>query len=357
MNSKILNSIYYGQLKPWLITFDSDRELKETIRTVSKMPFASISDYENRLKFLLQKLPSLQQSFNSLQLQILQPLNYATSLPEPSTLPQHFYKAIIEAEKIRYYNETLANPFIKDNALDVPYQIGEKSLKSIAILANELNNELVQKDIDITNLTHFTLLYLRNSLIELYFSIQEQFKEHLSDIYENIDDFYLYKMDDDTDKIVLKQITITNQNKPSIYLKTTPEKTKLSFGWKNGNKNSLISLFDDLCFDIGFLDEKKTSVDTLVELLISKDIEPGSINIYLACQTTEFVFVIDNLHNHFLRLTQTNIEKSKCFWTKEEHNKPPALITSSNFSKTRSKSKMKEEKKTEILDTISKYFP
>ena len=127
MNSKILNSIYYGELKPWLITFDNERGLKETIRAVSKMPFASISDYENRLKVLLQQLPSLQQSFSALKLQILQPLHYSTSLPEPSTLPQYFYKAIIEAEKIRYYNETLANPFIKDNALDVPYQIGEKS--------------------------------------------------------------------------------------------------------------------------------------------------------------------------------------------------------------------------------------
>ncbi|MBK8623795.1 MAG: hypothetical protein IPN79_19085 [Saprospiraceae bacterium] len=352
MNSKILNSIYYGELKPWLINFDDERELKETIRAVSKMPFASISDYENRLKVLLQQLPSLQQSFSALKLQILQPLHYATSLPEPSSLPQHFFKAIIEAEKIRYYNETLANPFIKDNALDVPYQIGEKSLKGIAILANELNNELALKEFEANDLSYFSLLYLRNSLIELYFSIQESFKEHLSDVYENIDDFYLYKMDDDTDKIVLKQLSIGSTNFPS-QIKHSTEKQKLSFGWKHNSISSLEGLFNDLCIDYTFLIETNTPIDTLIILLTSKDIKPGEHLIYLGCPTTLFVFVMDNLSKHFQRLTPTNIVASKSFITKT--NKEP--IKADNYYKTSSKSKIKEETKEAILDLIQKYFP
>ena len=52
MNSKILNEIYHGQLKPWLFSLD-ERELKQTIREVSKMPSTTLQGLDNRLKTLL----------------------------------------------------------------------------------------------------------------------------------------------------------------------------------------------------------------------------------------------------------------------------------------------------------------
>jgi hypothetical protein len=46
------------------------------------------------------------------------------------------------------------------------------------------------------------------------------------------------------------------------------------------------------------------------------------------------------------------------FYSKEEQNKPAVtLITSSNFSKSRGKSKMKTETQEAILETINRYFP
>jgi hypothetical protein len=58
MNSKILNEIYHGQLKPWLFSFD-ERELKETIREVNKIPSTITLQGldENRLKRLLKSFP------------------------------------------------------------------------------------------------------------------------------------------------------------------------------------------------------------------------------------------------------------------------------------------------------------
>ncbi len=58
MNSKILNEIYHGQLKPWLISFD-ESVLKETIREVSKIQTNTLQGNENRLKRLLQPFPDL----------------------------------------------------------------------------------------------------------------------------------------------------------------------------------------------------------------------------------------------------------------------------------------------------------
>ncbi len=338
MNSKILNSIYYGELKPWLITFDNERELKETIRAVSKMPFASISDYENRLKVLLQQLPSLQHSFSALQLQILQPLHYSTSLPEPSTLPQHFYKAIIEAEKIRYYNETLANPFIKDNALDVPYQIGEKSLKGIAILANELNNVLVQKDIDNTDLTYFTLLYLRNSLIELFFSIQEQFKEHLSNVYDSFADFALYCLDENTLQIELTQKVIQKET-TSI---ASSNNEAFNFGFK-GDVDKLKNLIKVLCVHKNLLNEQLTSQEHLFELLTTKDINTKNYQIHFGCNTNLMTYILISFKKNFPKMTFANIGRSEIFIT--DNN---TLVKASLLSNSKSNNDLSKQTKVEI---------
>jgi hypothetical protein len=46
-----------------------------------------------------------------------------------------------------------------------------------------------------------------------------------------------------------------------------------------------------------------------------------------------------------------------CFWTKDDTNKAPTLVTSTNFSKSRGKSKMRIKLQEAILATIQKYFP
>jgi hypothetical protein len=357
MNSKILDSIFHGALKPWLISFE-ENALKEIVKNTRKSSIVSFQDNLARLKTLLCFTPELLPSVSTLPNEPLMQLSYGCTMPEPITIPQHYYKLLMDAGVINYFNATLNNPFIQDYALDVPYQIGDKCLKGIAVLANEVNNEIAALEPDSKDTTYFALNYLRNNLLVLYFSIQDTFEDNLTDVFDSLEDFYLYKMDNNSDIIELKQLSIGNNGSMNTINKTLPiTPPPLTFGGKQANRNNLQALFDDLCVDITFLDEEKTSVSTLVDLLLAKEIEPGSVNIYLACQTTEFVLVMDTIGKRFTKLTQTNIEKSKCFWTKEEHNKPPSLITSSNYSKSRSKSKMKDEKKKEILDTIHKYLP
>lgn len=356
MNSKILNEIYHGQLKPWLITFD-ERGLKETIREVNKIPTISLQGNENRLKRLLQSFPDILKSVKPFVNNSFHHLSFTCPLSEPNNLQQHFFKALIDAEILRYYNATLSNQLIKDPTLDVPFQIGVKSLKGIAVLANEINNELSEKEFEPNDLTYFTLEYLKNSLLNLYFSIQSNFKAHLSDVFESASDFYMYNMDNDAEIVELRQVVLDKNNKPVVTVIKPSEPPKLSFGFKLKTPTALQNLFDDLCVDFNFLNEDKTTVETLVELLTSTVIVPNKIKIYLGCKTTVFVFIIDSISKHFQRLTQTNIEKSMSFYSKEEQNKPAVLITSTNFSKSRGKSKMKTETQEAILTTIQKYFP
>lgn len=356
MNSKILNEIYHGQLRPWIISFD-EREIKEAIREVNKIPTITLQGNENRLKRLLQSFPDILKSIKPFVNNSFYHLSFTCPLPVPNNLQQHFFKALIDAEILRYYNNTLSNQLIKDPALDVPFQIGVKSLKGIAVLANEINNELSEKEYEQNDLTYFTLEYLKNSLLNLYFSIQSNFKAHLSDVFESVSDFYMYNMDNDAEIVELKQVVMDKHNKPIVTVIKPSESPKLSFGYKQKIHTALQSLFDDLCVDFNFLNEDKTTVETLVELLTSNEIVPNKIKTYLGCKTTVFVFIIDSIGKHFQRLTQTNIEKSMSFYSKEEQNKPAVLIKSSNFSKSRGKSKMKTETQEAILETINRYFP
>lgn len=356
MNSKILNDIYHGQLKPWLFNLD-DRELKQTIREVSKIPTSTLKGNEDRLKTLLQPFPTLHKVIQPLNINSFKSLSFSCLLQEPTTIQQHFYKAVIDAEVLRYYNATINNPLIKDQSLDVPFQIGEKSLKGISVLLNSINNELSEKEYQAEDLTCFTLEYLKSSLLILYFSIQEHFKSFLTDVYESVEDFYLYKMDNDSEIVEIKQLPLDKNKNPIITTSKSSEPPKLSFGWKKTDTSKLQALFDDLCVDYNFLNEEETSVATLVELLTEKEIVPGNYKIYLGCQTTEFVFIMDNLGKAFQRLSPTNIEKSMSFWSKGRANKKPTLINAENYFKTRSKNKIKEETKEEILTLIQKYFP
>ena len=275
---------------------------------------------------------------------------------------------VIGLEAKRVFNRFKAYSETLDNHIDIIYNT-KMLLSSIKTLIKQTIGEIEDRGFEetpnkSTSLVTFTLQYLKHSLTILFLSIQEINQEHLERIFSP-EDFHLLELEQPLDTMQeihcmlpdpIQQTPLTVANQKAL-LSQKVEPRKLSFGWKGKKVNTLQMLFDDLCVDINFLNEEKTSVESLVELLTSSEIIPGKINIYLGCKTTVFVFVIDNISNQFQRLTQTNIEKSMCFWTKDDTNKAPTLVTSTNFSKSRGKSKMRIELQEAILATIQKYFP
>ena len=371
MEIKIFNSILFGNLKPWLIDAASAKHFAENLKHAgSKIP-ATEFELLQQLKTLLRGKADLIAWLNHQPADknmVLLETYYFTDLPVFNDTLSKYYSQIIGLEAKRIFNRFKAYSETLDNNIDIIYNTN-MLLSSIKTVIKQTIEEIEDRGFEETpdksdSLVTFTLNYLKHSLTVLFLSIQEINQEHLERIISP-EDFHLIELDQPLDTMQeihcmlpdpVQQTPLTIANQKAL-LKQNVVPRKLSFGWKGKKVNTLQMLFDDLCVDINFLNEEKTSVESLVELLTSSEIIPGKINIYLGCKTTMFVFVIDNISNQFQRLTQTNIEKSMCFWTKDDTNKTPTLVTSTNFSKSRGKSKMRIELQEGILATIQKYFP
>lgn len=82
--------------------------------------------------------------------------------------------------------------------VDIRYQVG-KTLTNVRVLAKQVTTELNEQGFTTvpdaqSSVVHFALYYLKHSLIQLYFSIQEQFKTSLSQT-ATIEDFYVLDLE------------------------------------------------------------------------------------------------------------------------------------------------------------------
>ena len=338
MSLQIFNSIVNGELKPWLIDFD-ESTFKDIVRQANKMPVTNLQEVVDKLKQLLQPFNSLQKAITDTNSKEIKVQDYYCNTIEATNLLQHFYKTLIDTELIRYYNETLTNPFIKVNTLDVPFQIGEKSLKGIAVLCNQANNELIERGFadtaPFTDITHFTLTYLRNNLLALYFSIQEPFKEHLNTVYSDVQDICMYCLDNAC------SITL-NKNAPTtdvILPKTNIKSTALYFGFKD-DIEVLKKIVHTLVMRMDFLNSKKTTEEQFIQVFTSTNLKVDKIEVHIDCATNEFVEMLPYFKTLASKFTPATINKSRLFYTKEG-----TLIDDNLLHVTKHKSKLDPEKK------------
>lgn len=371
MEIKILNSILFKELMPWTFDAKGTKAIKEKIKKVGSKEPTTEAELVQQLQILLADYSDLSKWLakqNTKGTSTLKNHCYAIDFPAYSDAVSKFYNAVISLETLRVFN-AFNNKLQKySKKVDIVYHttIALKNIKALTVnTVKEIKERgFEEAPTEQSSLPHFVLQLLRQHLTVLFFDIQELSIASI-DSPTSIENFYLIdlnlpKSSANEVKQISKNIDIPNEilpNKIPLNRDTTSSSQKFSFGWKNGKVSQLQNLFDDLCVDYNFLDEERTSVEVLVNLLTAKDISTSESDIYLGCHTTEFVYIMDNISNHFQRLTPTNIEKSKCFWSKAKTNKKPTLITAENYFKTRSKSKMKTEIQENILDTIQKYLP
>lgn len=340
MDFKVLNSIVNGELKPWLIDIE-ESTLKDIVRQANKMPVSNLQEVVDKLKHLLQPFNSLQKAIAVTNSKEIKVQEFCCNPIEATNLLQHFYKALIDSELIRYYNETLSNPFIKDSALDVPFQIGEKSLKGIAVLCNHANNELIERGFadtaPFTDITHYTLTYLRNNLLALYFSIQEPFKEHLSTVYSDVQDFFMYCLDN-AFSIKLNKIQVSTE----ITSIAKSDNKAFSFGFK-GDIADITKLIKVLCVHKNLLDEEVTKPETFIELLTTSDINCKAYKIKVGCKTNLFTYIAECLKKTSPRLTFANIDRCNYFFSEND-----APIKQSLLSNSKSNNPISKQARAEI---------
>jgi hypothetical protein len=331
MEIKILDSILHGELKPWKLDTSNSRHFTELVRTAKAVSPTTNAELLKQLTALLADYPTLQKllaaeaSSNGIA---LQQLLCSIDLPNGKDPVTYFYSAIITAETLRVYNSFMQQSVNWNDSIDIPFQAG-RLLNSLKVLTQQTVAELQERGLttipdEQSSFIHFALYYLKHSLIQLYFSVQESFKDKLTQV-TTLEDFYtLDLVEPFSNHLELKYVAdLTGQT-------SKEKKEKLTFGF-NGKKDKLSSVINSLCTQIELLKEDVSPADMLIQLLLSNDIKPGNVQIHLDCDNKNFRYAIEKLTPYFNSLSFINIEHSKSFYSKKG-----TLLKANNFSKARS---------------------
>ena len=340
MEMKVFNHMLFDSLMPWLVKPSDIRPMNECLKEAAKLSPDTQEDLTEQVKKLISNKPSLltwleKQKTTS---EKLKPLSYSTDLPDYSDTATKYFATLIDAESYRVFNAFLSvSEKYKEDTDLLSYHTANalRNLKHyIVTTAKEIKaRQLAYNNGNISDLTTFVLFYLKYKLIALYFSIQSVNSQVVDSPFEQ-EDFYLMELNEtkaDVHHIYPEQRTL-------IPLKESKAK-RLSFGF-TGKQEKLKAVINALCAKVQLLDESRSPADMLIQLLLSKDIKPGKIKIYLDCDNKNFRYIIDKLsHLYFDNLSFINMEHSQAFFSKKG-----TLLTSNSLSKAAtSNPKAKEE--------------
>lgn len=331
MEVKILDSIIHGFLKPWKLDTTNARRFTELVKAAKAASASTNAELLSQLTALLADYPTVQKTLTDETIinTPLQPLLCKIDLPKYKDAVTHFYYFIITGETLRVFNSVLQQAANWTELVDIRYQVG-KTLTNVRVLAKQVSIELNEQGFTTvpdaqSSFVHFALYYLKHSLIQLYFSVQEQFKASLPQV-TTLEDFYLLDLEEPvSNNVYLEFIALPNESSLEQNSNATT-KDKISFGF-TGDKERLKAAIIQLCQKIDLLIEDKTSSDDLFAVLTSRDLEASTTKVYLGCETTQFRYIIDKIALQFTNLTLKAIEKTKAFYSKKG-----TLITAQNLS-------------------------
>lgn len=346
MEIKILNSILHKELRPWIMD-TGHKNIAEKLRNTGSKEPKYLDDLKQQIKILVEDYPELskwldKQKHNSAS--SITPLYFSTDLPDFKDVITKYYTLLISKEILRVFNAFLLKSDNWNSKVEIIYNTNIL-LKNIKALTKQVFNEILERgfeeeDIE-NNLSNFVLLYLKHSLITLYFSVQEVHKEVLEQVI-SVEDFYLLELGLSLSDI--KEINFLGKASDTIQTKT--DKKKLNFGF-NGDIEKLKSALSRLDKLTDLIDGDTTSLNDLFNILTSKEIKPKSIKIRLNCETAIFRYIIDKLKPVFSNLKPISIEKTESFYSKNG-----VLITAQNLYS----SKIENPKLKEDIDKIFKHL-
>lgn len=352
MEVKLLDSILHGQLKPWKIDTSKSKRFAELIKVAKAATPKTVAELLSQLNSLLKDHPALQTSValdTGSTSMLLHDLCYNTNLPGYKDTITQFYNLLITYETLRYYNTLLAKSEDWKEPVDIMYRIG-KTLNNIKVLAIQSADELKERNFltipdQQSDLVHYTLYYLKHSLIALYFSVQEIFKESINSPM-SLEDFYLLELEEPLSRIQPLDFADPGTSVQTNLNCDKKGKEKISFCFL-GDKQKLKTMIVDLCREVQLLNEELTSVDHLLSVLTTKNITPDTIKIYLDCENTQFRYIVDGIALHFSNIRLSTIEKAGIFFSK---NGTP--LTSQNLSSGRVQNPKKKEDISNIIKQL-----
>ena len=347
MEVKILDSILHGSLKPWKIDTTNSRRFIGLVKAAKANTQTTNAELVKQLMELLSDFPAVRKLLfdepkNS---STIQPLLFDIELPRYKDAVTNFYYLLITGETLWSYNTFLHQSESWTDLIDIRYQVG-KTLTNVRVLAKQTGIEFIEQGFTTppdpqSDVTHFALYYLKNSLIQLYFSIQEHFKSSLESTI-SLEDFYLLDLEESN----LNMIELKPAPKSSETGVEIPDQDRIWFGFRD-DLTKLTTVVKQLCYQIELLNEDVSSPEDLLKAFTSERLTPGCIKIQLGCETKHFRYCLDKFKPYFHNLTLSNIEKSNIFYSKQD-----ILITANNLSASGSRNRLEPKEKS----TIDKIF-
>jgi uncharacterized protein DUF6617 len=345
MEVKILDSILHGALKPWKLDVSNTRHFTELVKTAKavspntnagllKQLIALLADYPDLQKVLTDETPNDNTP--------LQQLLFTTSLPKYIDPVTQFYYTLITAETLRFNNAFLQQAANWTELVDIRYQV-VKTLTNIRVLAKQTVTELNEQGFasvpdEQSSFVHFALYYLKHSLIQLYFSAQESFKDSLPQV-TTLEDFYTSDLEELPSNLLPLHYA-TPELKGTAKKSLKPQ--KLSFQFK-GDAAKLKTVVTQLCLHCNLINDTTNKEEEVLKVFNSKDLKQDAVKINIGCETAQFRHILDKLKPWFDNLSFAIIEKAGIF-----HSKNGTLLTAQNLYS----SKIDHPKTKEEIDKI-----
>ncbi len=349
MEIKILNSILFKELMPWVFNGTNLKPINEKLKKIGSKEATTeaeliqqlqilVADYPELTKWLTKQLPKATGTIKN--------HCFAIDFTEFTNATTKFYQKIISLETLRVYNAFNTKIQHYKHKTDIYYH-ATIALNNVKASAIETVRKIKEMGVEATptvqiDLSHFVLQLLRQHLIILFFDIQELCKANLEST-TSIEDFYLLDLElPKSYKNELKPL----ENKAIAESKSMKQiNSKLfNFGFK-GDKEGLVSIVQQLCIKFDLLEEKTTSQSILIEALTTKDLKQFKTPIHLGCATNEFQEIQERLKQYLGKFNPSNIEKSKLFISKEGN-----LVDANLLYVTKNKTKLSKDKIDQIKD-------
>ncbi|RBP32933.1 hypothetical protein DFR65_102269 [Oceanihabitans sediminis] len=267
---------------------------------------------------------------------------FKVNFKKPLNAKKEYYHKLIfnETERtvVSFVKEFPENATVPENKYSFTILLN-KFDKYLNDIANYINNRAITADFNIDD--NYIINYLKVSVIRLYAELQEQYGQFSEDSKFTILEIAEKYFNDTTFNI--NQIVKTNIKE--IVIKKEPRATakpKTSFGYKNKDTSTLLTVLKQLNLKIDLLDNRST-VEQLQKLLLSKDFRVIDFQIYLQCETTQFSYVVKKLKPFFNSFNPTSIERSGKFITKTG-----TPLKANNLYKN----KVHNPKEKEVIDRI-----
>lgn len=337
MELTIFKSIIYGDLKPWASNAVNEKFYRQNLSPSFLKPTYTISEYYKALKELHKDKPNLFKE-DGLEIYIIQPNTdmsheilyplMEVSLEEPTTSTQKFYHFLL-------YNETtrLTDRVFKCINKEIDEiqkkEIIQNVVKSCKDLLLRIGTD--QESFPKTELTSYVIPQLTTNVIRFLKETEKLYPQYLYDLPATINELYGELLQQPTPDINIEKTTPEFQTVSDILLGNDNYKSekdsRFSFGF-TGDNEKLKSVLLALNKHIELLYDGKTSVDELVAVLTSKNLDLGAPQIHIGCQTNLFNHVWRKLKPKFNNLGATSLAASKLFYSKSG-----ILLSKSNLEK------------------------